>query len=300
MVLSPAWLVVTTVTDLVRGQRRLPTPRLLAFATLWCWLETAGVVAATALWCVGQSRNESAHYALQRWWAARLIGALRLCVGLRIEVEGTQGLDDGPYIALCRHASLGDALVSAWVFGTHAHLRPRYVLKRELALDPCLDVVGHRIPNYFVNRGSTNLSAELQGIAEMASNLNSGDVAVIFPEGSRANDVKRARALARLETREPERARRLAALRYLMPPKIAGVQALVSAVPEADLLMVWHKGFDGMDSFGGMLRILGSGVVRAKVVVTRFARDQVPTGGTFIAWLDDMWVEMDNALSTSA
>ena len=54
---------------------------------------------------------------------------------------------------LCRHASLADSLVSAWVITSVAGMNPRYVLKRELLVDPCLDIVGNRLPNHFLDRG---------------------------------------------------------------------------------------------------------------------------------------------------
>ena len=38
------------------------------------------------------------------------------------------------------------------------HLRLRYVLKRELLWDPCLDIVGQRVPNIFVDRDAPLLS----------------------------------------------------------------------------------------------------------------------------------------------
>jgi hypothetical protein len=300
LVLSPVWLVLASVVDLLARRFRLPTPRLLIFATTWCWLEIFGVLAATIFWVIGQGRNQRLHYALQRMWAAGLIGSLRLTVGMVITVEGTSHLEGGPFIALCRHASLADSLVSAWVFGTHGHLQPRYVLKKELQMDPCLDIVGHRVPNYFVNRASSNMSGELEGIAQMAADLNAGDVAVIFPEGSRANPKKRERELNRISQRDPERGARLAGLRYLIAPKIAGAKALIESVPRADVLTVWHSGFDGMDTFSGMWRQLSQRAIRAKVVVQRHSRSTLPVGPKFAEWLDDRWVEMDQAVATSA
>jgi len=167
-------------------------------------------------------------------------------------------------------------------------------------MDPCLDIVGHRVPNYFVNRQSSNMASELVGIAQMANGLNAGDVAVIFPEGSRASSKKRERELNRVTQRDPERGARLAALRYLIAPKIAGAKALIESVPHADVLTVWHSGFDGMDTFSGMWRQLSQRAIRAKVVVQRHSRSTLPMGPKFAEWLDDRWVEMDHAVATSA
>ena len=75
-VLAPLWVMLTALADLVRGRPRLPTTRLLAFGWCWAWLETAGVLAATWFWLTRRTQRLQQHYRLQRWWAARLMGAL--------------------------------------------------------------------------------------------------------------------------------------------------------------------------------------------------------------------------------
>jgi 1-acyl-sn-glycerol-3-phosphate acyltransferase len=283
--------------DAVRLKWRFPLLRFTMFGLMWSWLETLGLMSAVVLWVTGQAKNQDLNYRLQKWWTRGVIGALMMTVGLRIDVEGAEKLGDGPFIALCRHASLADSIMSAWVFVTKSHLRPRYVLKKELQLDPCLDVVGHRLPNYFLNRQSTDVSSELQGLAQMAEGLAHRDIAVIFPEGTRANDVKRARILERLRERSPERAQRLKGLQYLMAPKTAGVSALLSAVPNAKVVTMWHSGFDGMDTFRGIVKHLAKSAVRVQVRVVEHQRATVATGEAFVAWLDDQWIAMDTAVA---
>ncbi|MFM9083935.1 MAG: lysophospholipid acyltransferase family protein, partial [Actinomycetota bacterium] len=187
--LAPIWVPISVVYDLVGGRHKVPTMRLLFFAVLWAWLEVVAVVSSTVLWLAGQGRNRDAHYALQRWWSARVIDSLRATVGLRVDVEVPDDWGTGPYVALCRHASLGDAIMSCWVLSTTGGLKPRYVLKKELKMVPTLDIFGHRLPNYFVDRASANVSAELTGIEQMADGLGGNQVAVIFPEGSRASTM---------------------------------------------------------------------------------------------------------------
>ena len=297
LALLPVWLPMLFLVDLVRRNWRFPLVRFTAFGLLWAWLETLGIVGAIALWAVGQSQNQNANYALQKLWTRGVVGALGVTVGLRIEVEGADELGDGPFIALCRHASLADSVMSAWVFATASGLRPRYVLKKELKLDPCLDVVGHRLPNYFLDRSSMNVASELQGIEQMALGLTAREIAVIFPEGTRANDVKRRRILERVREKSPERAERLEKLKYLMAPKTAGVTALLAAVPNAKVVTMWHAGFDGMDSFRGIVQHLAKSAVRVHVKVTEHQRATVATGEAFVAWLDEQWCAMDKAVS---
>jgi 1-acyl-sn-glycerol-3-phosphate acyltransferase len=299
-VLAPLWVPVTVIVDVVRRRRHLPLVRLGTFA--WCWslLEIAGVVASGALWVVGQGRNRRLHYRLQRWWAAHLIGALCATTGLRIEVEGADVLGDGPLICLGRHASLGDALVSAWVFGSWAGRTPRYVMKRELLADPCLDIVGQRVPNYFVDRSNPVADTEVAGIAAMAEGLGDGDVAVIFPEGTRASTAKRAARLEQLAERSPARHRRLAGLTHVLPPRPAGAAGLLAKVPDADVVVLWHVGFDGLDTFPRIIAALAHGAPRARVVLERHDRSSVPDGDDFIGWLDDRWVEMDGRVRAAS
>lgn len=297
LVALPVWLPLLLVADLVRRRWRCPLVRFTAFGTLWAWLETLGLLAAGALFVVGRSRNRSANYVLQGWWTRNVVRALRLTVGVQIEVEGFSDLGPGPFVAFCRHASLADSVMSAWVLTDHAHLKPRYVLKKELKLDPCLDVVGHRLPNYFIDRTSANVASELQGIEQMAEGLSTNEVAVIFPEGSRANPKKRKRALTGLKTRAPERAARLQKLQYLLPPKPAGASALLAAVPQANVITMWHSGFDGLDTFKGIVHHLARRAIRVHVKITEHHRSTVASGEAFVDWLDQQWLTMDEAVA---
>ena len=292
----PLWAVVTMAVDAVRGRWRFPISRLIGFATCWAWLETSGLVLALFLFFTGRGRSVSAHYALQTWWCRSLIQALGFTVGLQITVEGAENVGAGPFVAFCRHASLADSIMSSWVVASHVGLRPRFVLKKELKMDPCLDILGHRLPNYFVDRESLDIAGELQGIEQMAAGLGVKDCAVIFPEGSRASAKKRVRALERLRERSPQRAETLAGLKHLIPPKPAGANALLSAVPEANVLTMWHSGFDGLDTFSGILSHLGRAKANVHVRVEEISRASIPSGEAFVSWLDAKWVEMDIAV----
>lgn len=291
---APLWLVVSALADGVRGRRRLPTTRLLAFGWCWAWLETAGVGLAAGLWLTGRRGDVGAHYRLQRWWAARLMGALRATTGLRMEAADAAEMQPGPVVLLCRHASLADSLVSAWVITSVARMEPRYVLKRELLMDPCLDVVGNRLPNHFLDRDAADSAAELDALRRLASGLGSNQVAVIFPEGTRASATKRARALEKICERDPARAERLKALRHVNPPRPAGTAALLEGCPEADVVLAWHVGFDGMDSFGRILQRLARPVRPVRFHTRRVPRREVPSGAGFVDWLDTEWLRIDN------
>lgn len=292
----PVWAVGSILFDAVRRKWRLPTLRLLAFALAWAWIELAGLVAALLFFLSGQGKNLRVHFGLQRSWAGALMSALRATVGIRVVVENPEALRPGPTLVFSRHASLADSLVSAYAMGNVAGLQPRYVLKRELMADPCLDIVGHRLPNYFLDRGTNNQSEELRGIAQLGHDLGPNDVAVIFVEGTRANSKKRAKILESMAERSPERAARLAGIKHLLPPKPAGALALLEAAPHADVVIAGHTGFDGLDTFGGMLKRLEVGAGAARMWFVRIPRVDVPTDGV-IEWLDEQWLALDRAVA---
>jgi 1-acyl-sn-glycerol-3-phosphate acyltransferase len=212
---------------------------------------------------------------------------------MRPTIEHLDVLAPGNAVVIARHASLGDSLLSGWALTAEARLQPRYVLKKELLFDPCLDVVGLRVPNHFLDRQATDGSVELAALEELARGIGPGVVAVIFAEGTRANDAKRARALEKIGERDPQRAERLRPLRRLLPPRAAGSTALLNGAPDADVILAWHTGFDGLDSFGGMIRQLGSGLAPVRFVAERIPRSEVPDGADFPDWLDAQWLRMD-------
>lgn len=302
--LAPLWVPVAVLVDIVRGRWRLPVARLGAFAIGWAWLETAGVTAAAGLWLTGRRGDHDAHYRLQRWWAAHLLTALRATTGIGIVTEGVDAFSPGPAVVLFRHASLADALLSAWVITTEAGLHPRYVLKRELLLDPCLDVVGHRLPNHFVDREAADSTPELAALTALSGGMDAGEVAVIFPEGTRASSAKRAKALARIAERTPERLPRVEGLRHLLPVRPAGSAALVAGCPDADVVIAWHVGFDGLDTFGRILRHLARPPRQVHLAARRIPRAEVPDEpAAFAEWLDLHWQRVDDevdALLTNA
>jgi 1-acyl-sn-glycerol-3-phosphate acyltransferase len=303
LLLAPLVLPALLVIDLLRLKPRLPLVRLFAFGICWAWLEVVGVLAATGLWLTGRAGELSAHYRLQTWWADKIMGALRVTCGLRPDVEGVGALLPGPTILFVRHASLADSLLTAWVITDAVGMRPRVVMKRELLVDPCLDIVGNRLPNCFVDRSAADTGPELAAIGAMSQGLGSGDVAVLFPEGTRANPIKQQRAVTRIGRTDPVRAERMTKLTNLLPPRPGGAATMLGAVPDAALCVGWHVGFEGLDTFSGIVAALGR---RRTPVRIRFEEIPRPSsaaishGGPdtgppaeFTEWLDGVWLDLD-------
>jgi len=301
-VLLPAWLPLVIIIDASRLKWRFPLARLLLFGVCWAWLETVGVFCSALLWIVGQSKNVPRHYALQRWWADRLLRALKATCGFSVEVENIDSLKPGPVILLARHASLADSLVSAYVVTTLAHMNPRFVLKRELLADPCLDVVGQRLPNHFLDRQATDSAPELEALQSLVTDIDASTVGIIFPEGTRANNKKRTRALEKIATNDPDRADRLSDMRHLLPPRPAGAAAMLRGCTSADVVVAWHVGFEGLDTFGGILKAISSDMPPIRFHLRRVSRDEIPdasisNGEGFTRWLDDEWMRMDREVN---
>ena len=290
---APVWVPTAALADLVRGRLRLPVLRLMLFAVWWAWAETCGIIVLGAIWAVGRAGSTTPQYRLQRWWCFWIISALKGSVGMRLDVTLPTAVPDKPLLVLCRHASLADSIISCYVVNNKMHLDPRYVLKSDLMNVPCLDILGHRTPNCFVTRGTDSPQDEAAAVARMAAGMVAGDAAVIFPEGSRASDAKRTRELEKIAGKNPERHGRLSALTHLIPPKTGGVQALLDASPDADVMTVWHHGLDGMDTFGGIIRGLRSGRPRVHVVAEIHDRSTVPGNDSLTGWLDNQWLRMD-------
>ena len=290
---APLWVPATAIADVLRRRWRLPLARLFAFGVVWSWAECAGIARAFGEWVRRNAEDEDRNYALMAWWTGTLMNGLRATTGFRVEVEGVAAFVPGPAIVLSRHASYGDSLVSAWVLCCLCGLQPRYVLKRELLADPCLDIVGLRVPNHFIDREAVDGDAELDALGELSVGLGPTTVAVIFPEGTRASDAKRTRAVDKIAERDPERATRMNTLQHLLPPRPAGTRALLKNASDSDVVLVWHTGFDGLDTFGGIVDRLGQAPRPAKLVARRFPRQDVPDGAGFDRWLDDQWLRMD-------
>lgn len=301
LALLPVWLPLGALVDLLRRRWRFPTVRLLSFALVWAWVEMIGVKVTIVLWLVGRGKNVRAHYALQRWWAARLLGALRVLCGIEVTADNVEALRPGPVLLFARHASLADSLVSCYVVACLAGMNPRYVLKRELLVDPCLDIVGHRLPNHFLDREARDSTPELAALASLVSEMGDDSVGIIFPEGTRANPVKRTKALEKIAASDPERGRRLAGMRHLLPPRPSGAAAMARGNTQADIVLAWHTGFEGLDTFGGIYGAIARGVPPVHFAFQRHTRSSVPvvgehSNGDFTRWLDEQWMAIDEII----
>jgi 1-acyl-sn-glycerol-3-phosphate acyltransferase len=169
-------------------------------------------------------------------------------------------------------------------------MRLRYVLKRELLWDPCLDVVGQRIPNVFVDRFSDDPAAEVRRVQVLSRDLGPRDGVFLCPEGTRFSESRRARVLLRLEQEGKEKLLEAArSFSAVLPPQLGGTLGLLEAAPQADVVVGVHTGFEGTTS---LARLWNGGLVGRTVRVEfwRVSRCEIPDGrDAREAWLLDQW-----------
>lgn len=298
--LAPALVVLLGAYDLVR-RNGLASLRLLGLAWVFLLAELLGVVVAVCLWLwhVAQPRRDpdaflEDNYRLQRWWARLLLGAGIRLLRLRLRVEGDAQAVPGPVVVLMRHTSILDTILPVVFLGARHGLRLRYVLKTELQLDPCLDIVGHRLPNCFVNRAGET-EREVAAVGRMADGLGPRDGALIYPEGTRFEPAKLARAQAKLAELDPELHALSLRLHRVLPPRPGGTLALLEhALPQgADVVIFAHKGLERIVRLHDVLSGKAVGT-EVSLRLWRIPGAEVPTErAARLRWVFERWQEVD-------
>jgi len=296
---APIWLVLTVVVDVLRRSNGVAL-RSAALVTVYLSCEIVGIAVSGALWVwrvlrqIEPERWTDLHFRLEVWWGTTLFRSVVWIFGLRVKVEGDADLGRGPYVLLLRHSSTADTLIASALVSWPYGVRLRYVLKREHLWDPCLDIVGNRVPNAFVDRSSDDVAQEVRRVQELARDLGARDGVLIYPEGTRFSAVKRTRVLDRLElsgdARMLEYAKSLAAV---LPPRPGGTLGLLDATHESDVIVCAHTGFEGTASLGDIWKgALVNRVVR--IHFRRIPRSEIPTDReSRIAWLLEEWKRVD-------
>jgi len=281
----------------LRGRGRFSAVRLLLFGWSYLAVEMVGLASMLLFWLVsgfGKARSLYVRltYGLQGWWAGALFGSMRFLFGVRLEVEGDEAASPGPMILMMRHASLADTLLPTVLVLRKHRIRLRYVLKRELLWDPALDVAGNVMPNYFVDRRSTDAAAEVNRVRSLGVGLGEHDGVLIYPEGTRFTPEKRERIIEILRTRFPHLVERAEALLGVLAPRQAGVLALLEA--GTDVVVCAHVGLDGLSH---VKRIWRGGLVgvTVKVAFWRIAAREIPAGEEErVDWLYAQWRRVDD------
>jgi 1-acyl-sn-glycerol-3-phosphate acyltransferase len=294
---APIWLPMAAAVDLVRGNRGVAL-RSAGVVTVYLSCETIGIIASGGVWIwrftgrLDAEQWDDIHYRLEAWWGATLFRAVVRLFGMRVVVEGENdaSLERGPYVLLPRHSSTGDTLLASALISRPHGLRLRYVLKRENLWDPCLDIVGNRLPNVFIDRFSADSASETSKIREIARDLGPRDGVLVYPEGTRFSSVKRDRVLASLQEKGETKLLDYAnSLSRVLPPRPGGTLGVLDAAPEADVVFCAHTGFEGAAS----ITQIWQGALIGRVIRVHFRRvprAAIPrTREELIAWLLTEW-----------
>jgi 1-acyl-sn-glycerol-3-phosphate acyltransferase len=290
--LSPLWLSLGLVVGAFR-RRSFILARLLAFAWFYFGFELFALALVASLFATlpeGEARRE-ALYRLQAWWADVNLSLAKKLLRLTILIDGADRAVPGPVILLIRHASILDTLLPCVYIQRPFHFRVRYILKQELLFDPCIDIVGNALPNYFVDRvGDT--PRELEGVRSLVTNLGTDGV-LIFPEGTRFSSQKRQNALRKLDAQGSELWSAAQALTHVLPPKPGGVLTLLDALPGVDCVFFAHT---GLETFAKIKDLLSGAIVGSTVRahLWRVPAPDIPTDTAGrLRWLYEQWSKVN-------
>lgn len=239
---------------------RRPQPWILArlliayFARELVVLSACGALwlASGAGWLMRTRPFQRLHFALLGWFvhgiAHRALALLDIDLAPDPAPEAASALErDGPLIFFSRHAGPGDTALLIDLLQCRYRRLPSVVFKDTLAIEPCVDLIGHRLPHAVLD---TDDREECERrIRCVSAQLSPRGVLLLFPEGGNFTPKRRRRALRKLRRsgrrRHAARGERLA---HVLPPHPAGALAALHANPDADVVFGAHTGL-GLAAF---------------------------------------------------
>jgi 1-acyl-sn-glycerol-3-phosphate acyltransferase len=300
----PLLLVLAFTVDLaraVRSGRPWMATRLTLFLFVYLLAELVGLCALGLAWLLaGAGPSRAARLLRGTWlvqtrWVSALFLVARRLFSLDLAVEGMACCSPGPILVFARHCSIVDTLLPTALLSRERGYLLRFVLKRELLWDPCIDVAGLRMPNVFVARDQSDTRGEVLAVGALARSLGPTDGVLLYPEGTRFSLNKQRRILERLAARDPAAHARALALRHVLPPRLGGALALLEA-GDADVVFLAHTGLEGFASLGALFR-LGFARRTVRVRAWRVARTEIPSEpAQREQWLHEQWQRLDREL----
>ena len=306
VLLAPLAVIPLLLSDLVL-RRKLALTRSLLMANVYLIAEVAGIIGCGALWARHQGWRRTpgdaylvANFRLQCRWASALFWSARRIFGLRVALEDEALDGGGPVVLIGRHVSPIDNLVPAVFVSARHGTRLRWVMNRWLLRDPCLDIVGNRLPNVFVGTERGEVQGQSQRVSWLAQNLGPNDGILLYPEGALFSPGRLERALETLATSDPDAHARATSLRHTLPPRMGGVLAALAAAPDADLVVCRHT---GLEAAGDYRSFLSGGLVGATVRISfdRIERSSLPDAPDALKeriW--DIWQALDDWIAESS
>lgn len=293
------WLPVTAVIDAVRKTSYL---RCICFFAVFLWVGLFHLawVGVRFLGKGGPFRDGGHAYltvlwAIQLSWGNSLFRAGCWLFRLRVEVEGAKEAmrAPGPVLVFSRHVSFVDTILPFWLFKPRPPFQPRYIMKRELKWDPCIDIVGGRLPNAFVRRNSSDPAREVAVVTGLMDGIGPADVVIIYPEGTRFTPRKRQSIIDRLREKGDEvGAVRAEAYTNVLPPRPGGALGLIEK-RATDVIFLAHTGLERIRTLRNIVdgSLVGTTL---RLALWRISAQTFPAGREALtAWLYTRWSEVD-------
>jgi 1-acyl-sn-glycerol-3-phosphate acyltransferase len=257
LALSPLLLVVGALTALLL---RRPQPLLLARLLIaYFGRELVVLLAFGALWLgsgagllMSRDRFQDLHYRLLHWLLHGLAGRVRSLLEIEVKPDPAPEVlealkRDRPLLYFSRHAGPGDSLMLVDLLFDRYRRLPSLVFKDTLELDPCVDLLAHRLPEAAIDTSDAEKS-EAQ-IRTVTDRLGPRGVLVLFPEGGNFTPARRRHAISALRREGHEREAAAAEdMSHVLPPHPHGVLAALAAHPDADVIFSAHTGL-GLEAF---------------------------------------------------
>ncbi len=300
---SPLLLAVAAVAAAVRGE---PKPMILVRVLLaYCWRELVTLLACGALWLlsgggrlIGTRGVQMLHWRLLRWFVDGIAGSVLAALEVEVDSDSapavTEALaDDHAVIVFSRHAGPADTVLLVHSLMVRFARRPSVVFKEAIALDPCIDLLAHRLPHAVLDTDD-RVECEKR-IARASAGMDERGVLLLFPEGGNFTRERRQHALRSLRRKgRSEAAAAAQEMSHVLPPKPSGAQAAIGANPDAPVIFAAHTGL-GLAAYPRELwRDMPIGR-RLRTRMWLVPRAEVPTDPQEqTTWLNEWWKRIDD------
>jgi 1-acyl-sn-glycerol-3-phosphate acyltransferase len=307
LALSPLLLLLAALTSRLTGR-----PQALIFtrlAIVYFALELAVLIACGGLWLaacagllIGTPPFQRLHLALLRHFVHGF--ARRWIALLEVEVAEEEGAaarralqDDGPLLLFSRHAGPGDTVLLIDRLLSGYGRSPSVVFKESVAIDPCVDLIAHRLPHAVLDTHDRKECE--QRIEEVAAGLGSRGVLLLFPEGGNFTAQRRRTAIRSLRRRGHRRqAARADELQHVLAPRPGGALAALRGNPEAGVVFAAHTGL-GLAAFPREIwRQAPLARTFSSVMWLVPAAERPTDPDAQVQWLEDWWRRLDDWIET--
>ena len=317
LITAPVTIPVAALAGLLTPRSHRRVLRVLIVVGGYLVAEAIMLVALAWLWLragfgtrIRNPVNERRHYVLVRAFLLGLFALVTRVLRVTVRVDGPapEAYQDRPLIVFCRHAGPGDSFLLVHALLDWYDREPRIVLKDTLQWDPAIDIVLNRLPNRFIRSGSPgrptadqpDQAPAEQVIGELSRRLDGNDALVLFPEGGNFTARRRGRAIQRLRRKGlMVEAKKAEKMRNVLPPRPAGVLAVLENADQADVVWVAHTGTDHLLSVADVWAALPMDIE----ILMRWWH--VPSGGVpvepqaQIEWLYEWWKRIDDWIAVN-